>query len=385
MKVSNFSHCSLAVIVGLIFFSFQSSSGEFGDIYDESKAIPPQSATVDIGGCRYNWGNAPVGYKITLSECKSFVFSAGLAHLSDTPMDGTEVQPTTYYGHPGFVFRTHMDLSKVGTTGDGWIELGMWYEASTKEQKFCPPDGFPLYTHGRDIDGDGEPDQCYNPEDLLKKRELADDFCRTQPKASTLSSDDEDNLKSAASLARQNLEALEADLLAPDASNQAKLNQIAGLFGMDNYQDPHFSLLSSVIIQSIGCVKQKLASAELDPRANGYLTFKDSPNSASAGGVTCYSQNGDEIIQINEYYLNSYHPVYDNQSLQELMIHETKHTCGQEHDPKFHGYTASKIQANFDEEIQQYVSGRDNSSLKDHLRDIIYNPYYFEYLMKAYL
>ncbi len=101
--------------------------------------------------------------------------------------------------------------------------------------------------------------------------------------------------------------------------------------------------------------------------------------------VTCYSQNADSIIQINDYFVDSYDRVNGNQSLQEWMFNETKHTCGQDHDPKFHGYTTSQMSTKFDEEVAQYIVLWDRVNLKDHLRDIVYNPYYFEFLLKAYL
>tara|TARA_R110002033_G_scaffold165664_3_gene203618 strand:- start:1815 stop:2891 length:1077 start_codon:yes stop_codon:yes gene_type:complete len=240
------------------------------------------------------------------------------------------------------------------------------------------------YSDGVDTTGDGNIDKCYNPNDLLKIPEKAEQFCKSEPNAFTLSSEEEDKIKSAARLAKQSLERMEADLAAPNEINSGKLNQIASLFGIENYQDPQFAILTTAIQSgSIGCVKNKLDAASLDPSGNGYLSFEDANGGVS--GVHCKDKNGDDIIQVHVKDISHFHPVYANQAMQELLVHETQHGCNDVHPLNMHYMEKSEIRSKFDTQVQSYKNLVGSGNELDILKRLIKNPYYFEYLLKVYL
>ncbi|MCT7941562.1 hypothetical protein [Shewanella holmiensis] len=221
------------------------------DIYDESKAVQPEVIHENVGPCFYYYGASPADL-INYESCKGYSLSNGLNHWKDTPMDEQGEVPINYYGYPGFFIRTHMDLSRVGTTGDGWITLGRWHEQSINSSKVCPPEDFPFHTHGRDVDGDGEIDQCYNPEDLAKERIIvSDNICWKEgaPIVSTPSTSDEDAIKAAASSALEALNSLDSDMVNPEAAvDKSRLDGIAQSFSLSGYQDPDFHILASLIV-----------------------------------------------------------------------------------------------------------------------------------------
>ncbi|GGI85609.1 hypothetical protein GCM10007978_24100 [Shewanella hanedai] len=254
------------------------------------------------------------------------------------------------------------------------------------DKKSCPPNDEELkeFEDGYDMDGDGFIDRCYNPLDKLKTREPATDFCLSEPEAFTLDEEQDSKIKSAASDARQNLEQMESDLANPNETNKAKLDQIAALFGMSNSQDPQFTILASVInTSSLGCVKNKLAAAELDPSTSGYLSFIASSKKRS--GVYCQNQNGGDIIQINVKDLDFYDPRNSPDELQELVVHEVKHACYDKHDDAMHYMDDSEIRADFDKLVEGYGNIIGSGSEHSVLQRLIRNPYFFEYILKVYL
>lgn len=367
-------------LILLISMSAQASSVHPPGYLDDAIFISPTKKSVPIYQCngavrnvaKKDFGN--ISYGACVNAAVDFYLSMGPAwNVKDECAPNTG-QITIYCSFSSNI------TGHNGVTGLS-VAVAEYYSEGASYDEGCYD---PLYTDAYDSDKDGNVDRCYDPSMKSSLPIPSNKFCKSEPNAFTLSSEEEDKIKSAARLAKQSLERMEADLAAPNEINSGKLNQIASLFGIENYQDPQFAILTTAIQSgSIGCVKNKLDAASLDPSGNGYLSFEDANGGVS--GVHCKDKNGDDIIQVHVKDISHFHPVYANQAMQELLGHETQHGCNDVHPLNMHYMEKSEIRSKFDTQVQSYKNLVGSGNELDILKRLIKNPYYFEYLLKVYL
>ncbi|QYJ85406.1 hypothetical protein K0I73_14525 [Shewanella mesophila] len=253
-----------------------------------------------------------------------------------------------------------------------------------------------IYRDGHDTNGDGEIDRCYNPDDKLKNRENIDSWCIGYETLS-LSTSDENTLKKAAEDLLVLLSNIDSDFSSPNLENSCRLNGLASLMGIPDYQHPNFKLLTDSMSRSLFGIKQRLEVAKNDlsgtdsgPR---YIIMKDTDN---ARAIHCTnSQNfpfSEEDIAFDDNLVDNYGNNEDD-DLKFLMtfMHEVHHSLGARHPKRtddHSDYTVALYKKDFENEVSEINDNKGKSFatpawFESEYQQLMRNPYHLAWAIGA--
>ncbi|MCH4294209.1 hypothetical protein MJ923_07810 [Shewanella sp. 3B26] len=341
-KISLKLKLTAVALIGIIFHPVFSKADEID--YDKYNSVLPKSYSVVIGSCSYPVFGKKEG--ITLQECKDDYIKPHFdeyhrkddcdVHSGLAPHRVVLIEKEVKEGQTAFyVAREYCDDGAIQVYNSSYAFYRAW---TPTDAKSCPPDEFIEYTHGRDVDGDGQPDQCYNPNDFVRAREKVPTVCDFET-AYSLSSDDEAKLKKAAEDALKLLEEVESDLRSPNSTNSCRLNGLAQLIGVPDYTSTHFLSLSKFMLKRSSSIKNelnKLVNDVTGTRSPRYLVT-DNEIALKYGfvGSHCRASNKypfiDNEIVFADYILSSYNGniSFFNKGVPDLrktLIHEIHHS-----------------------------------------------------------
>ena len=268
--------------------------------------------------------------------------------------------------------------------------VGRYEKPNLGQTKSCPPDDFPLFTHGYDVDGDGEIDRCYNPEDFSKIREPAE-LPKCTGDTFTPSTTDEVKINQAIQDLIDQLASIESDFSSQSSSNSCQLNNLAQLFGISEHSNPNFALLTNSISRSLNNIKDRLNYALTDLSGVGleprYLVQEN--YSGPARAVHCrlksdtYPFADDDIVFVDEY-LQEYGSKADyDEAFRMDILHEIHHSVGAKHPErtdKYNEYTVELYRSDFEEQISLINQNLNKSFatpswLAERYQQMMRNPY----------
>jgi len=188
VQVNALQAWKIAAFLVAFFSSFFSHSYSLNIDYSKIEGKPPRVTTVFVGNCQQ------IGLSgLDVSSCieayyehyNSTLFTAGLHY-------DIENDYQLLYNTPDTKMYTISGTAKYPSESDprGYKDSGynmasqFWIKVTESETRSCPPENFIEFTFGNDVDGDGETDTCYHPNDIKflveEQNELDknEDYCK---------------------------------------------------------------------------------------------------------------------------------------------------------------------------------------------------------------